>query len=589
VVFANFYGEDGSVYLQNVMNDGWLKGALTTFNGYFIIGLYLLCGLGWIINALFLGGSLLTLPEAFAAAAILFMAAVIALPYLLFSSSFGRTKTLLAVMTGALIPLPLSPHIVIGTIGNQKWIFLYLAFLLVLYRVINYKKLSLKRLIVIDVALLVAAYTNSTVYCLIPVAYLPYLRAYWTKRKKNKLIPFIKKELRQRDFQSLAVLSALLVPQVIYVALNGIPKLAGYLDTPFQPAKAIEVFINRTYLFGVTHIVNGHMNDIIAVILFLVMVFLGWKYTRGREKFAFFFGLYAAGMASILFVINRPGVSDHFHGYQPSGSGPDQFFYAQTLVMCLPILLVFFGVIDKFPRQLKGASLGAAIAFFIASGLMSNATTGALWRNASVYENDAGIFTDNALVSCETPDNPVRVTVYPYKGGQFSIYVPRGDVCNDKLNDYQPSSSDLGLKLNNNDHLPVWREYMFTQTFLATENGLEGIRLFLSNFDNNYRDGTYTLILMDENCKSQIRTALVPTQMMDNAYYNLRFAPITDSANKKYCFSLDQPDGTRDGTFDPIAIQRSQPNAYADGSYSEGETQLPVDVVFNLLYDQNKN
>ncbi len=585
VVFANFYGEDGSVYLQNVINKGWLRGAITPFNGYAIVGLYALCGLGWVINVLFLSGGLLTLPVALAVAAIVFMAAVIALPYLLFARTFGRGRMLLVVAASALLPLPMSSHIVIGTIGNQKWVFLYLGFLLVLYRVIHHKKLKPAAIVTVDAVLLIAAYTNSAVYALLPVALLPYLQTYWTKRKREGLDTLIKKELRRKDFLSLIGLGILLVPQVIYVLINGIPKLAGYLDTPFQPAKAIELFVNRTYLFGVTHFVNGHMDDVGALLLFGLLMYFGWRKLQGRERLAFFLGVYAAGMASALFVLNRTGVTDHFHGYSPSGSGPDQFFYAQTLVMYLPLVLVAYAVAESVgKRGVRAVLIGLVAAYLIATGLVSNAVRGAVWRNASVFENDAGIFTDQVLEACKSPSDPVRLTVYPYRGGQFSLYAPLGKICTSELRHYQPGIADLGLRPNNNDHLPITSDKQFTQTFIATQDRLNGVRIFLSNFGKTYRRGEYTLRILDTNCESLIRQAVVAEKLLDNAYYNIRFEPIDDSANKAYCFTINPPVGS----YDPIALQRSQPGIYPVGTYTEYGKALAVDVVFMPLFDQKR-
>lgn len=586
VVFANFYGEDGSVYLQNIMDKGWLKASVTPFNGYAIIGLYIVCGFGWIINAVFLGGTFFTLAAAFALAAIICMAAIIALPYLLFKNSLGKLKTLIAVLFGALLPLPISPHVVIGTIGNQKWIFLYLAFLLVIYRVIHHKQLSVKRLILLDALLFISAYTNSTVYFLIPLLTTPYLQDYLKRSKKQKLIMFCKEQLQQRQTRSLLILGMLLIPQIIYVLLNGIPKLAGYLDTPFNPSRAIELFINRTYLFGITHMVNGQLNNILVLILFGLLMFVGIKMLKKQERFIFLAGIYTAGVASLLFTINRPGVTDHFFAYRTSGSGPDQFFYAQTLVMYLPIILATLAFTRIFKNKaIQTVFVSVFVGGITLAGLLSNSIYGALWRNASVFENDAGIFTDQAIFACAASTDPqTKVTVYPYKSGQFSIYTPREQLCNNTLIHYQPSAIDLGLKVNNNDHMPITTDGQFTQTFVASENKLNGLRLFISNFGKSDRKGEYRVRLFDSTCSSLLRETTLPTRLIDNTYANIRFTPITDSATKTYCFSISPPEGG----YDKIALQRSAPGVYSEGVYSEKTNKLEVDLVFGLLYDREK-
>lgn len=589
VMWANFYGEDGSVYLQNILDKGWLEATFTPFNGYGIVGLYVICGLGWIINSLLFGSGLLSLPVAFALSAILFMAAVIALPYLLFANSLGRKKMLFVVIISTLVPLPVSPHIVIGTIGNQKWIFLHLAFLLVVYRVINYKRLSLKRLVAVDALLVISAYTNSTVYLLVPLLLLPYLREYLKNGKKYSMLKTLKMALRDWSFRSLILLYMLLLPQIIFVAVNGIPKLAGYLDTPFKIERAVELFINRTYLFGVTHLINGFLNDILALGLFGFLLFVGLKLLHNEERFIFIAGIYTAGMASLLFVINRPGVTDHFFDYRFSGSGPDQFFYAQTLIMYLPIVLVLFALLTKIkykenflcPLILSFMSTGLILA-----GILSNQVYGENWRNASVFENDAGVFTDNAIRACKTSQSEkVDVVVYPYAQGQFSLKAPANEICNrDLFHNYRLSVDDLGLAINNNDHLPIIKAGQVTQTFDARENDLHGVRIFLSNFGNTVRDGAYILKLLDEGCRATIRSVKIPKILMDNSEYNARFEPVLDSADRVYCVTLEPPSDSHD----PIAVQFSSPSLYDKGLLTLNEVPDQRDLVFSPLYEARR-
>src|SRR5258708_23281277 len=46
----NFYAEDGTVFAKNILNYGFWQSLLTTFNGYYIWGLYILEGIAFILN-----------------------------------------------------------------------------------------------------------------------------------------------------------------------------------------------------------------------------------------------------------------------------------------------------------------------------------------------------------------------------------------------------------------------------------------------------------------------------------------------------------------------------------------------------------
>lgn len=586
VAHPNFYGEDGSVYLQNIINKGWLAALFAPFNGYFIFGLYGLCGFGWILNALFGSQGLLSLPTYFALAAIICMAATISLPWLLLKDFLGSKKMLLVVALGALLPLPLAPHIVIGTIGNQKWVFMYLAFVLTLYRLYSTKRLTLPRIIATDSLFVIAAYTNSTVYFLFPVLFLPYLRSIWQKKATLGYKSAIWLELRSKEVISLLILGLLLLPQVIYIGLHGIPKIAGYLDSPFQYARAIELLINRTYLFDFTHIVNGHLNDVLAITLFIILVGVGYICTRGKERVAFVLGLYSAGVASFLFAVNRPGVTDFFASYQSTGSGPDQFFYAQTLIMYIPLVLAVFAVARKLPRIWLRSTIPVVVCLLIAiTGLLSNTFYGEKWRNASTFENDAGTFIDNSLAACHTKHSDrVKVTLYPYANGQFSLYAPRQQICGQQLKTYQSSVQDLGLKPNNNDFRIIDSNTTLHQTFKANEPKLDGIRIFLSNFGKSVREGTYLLVLYDRSCHTALRRQPIPSRLVDSSWYNVRFPAIYNSAGQIYCIQLQPPVGI----YDPLALQLSKPGSYPHGLLTQNNRPLTNDIVFAPLYSQSR-
>jgi hypothetical protein len=336
-----------------------------------------------------------------------------------------------------------------------------------------------------------------------------------------------------------------------------------------------------------THAVNWILNDGVAIVIFVLFVYIGIRQLRGFDKLAFLAGIYAAGAATLLFVMNRPGVSSHFQGYGATGSGPDQFFYTQTLIMYLPIILVLFTLKLRY-RRVPARILPIALLIFIfGSGLFDNAVYGQIWRNASPYENSSGAFTDQALKSCKLvskDQNTVKVTVAPFADGSFSLQLPKSNLCNDQLSAYQPSAIDLNLHPLPNNYLPLSDGAQFTQQILATQNGLEGVRIVLSSFGKTSRTGYYQLRLYSQTCSgAPIRTITIPTVTFDNSDYNARFDPINDSAGKPYCFTIQHPNQP----YDLLAIQRSQPNAY-DGVYTENGVAKTQDVVFRPLYTNRK-
>ena len=129
----NFYAEDGSIFLLNIERYGFMGALLTTFNGYYVFGMYLLEGIGYVINLLTFG-HFIDLARSFAITSYLFLGAVCALPILLFKNKWGFLTTFLVFILSVFIPMPGYDYAIIGTIGNLKFIFVYLAFLLMIYR-----------------------------------------------------------------------------------------------------------------------------------------------------------------------------------------------------------------------------------------------------------------------------------------------------------------------------------------------------------------------------------------------------------------------------------------------------------------------
>ena len=52
----NFFGEEGYIFSKNIIHHGFWRALLTTFNGYYIWGLYILEKISFVINDLFYGG-----------------------------------------------------------------------------------------------------------------------------------------------------------------------------------------------------------------------------------------------------------------------------------------------------------------------------------------------------------------------------------------------------------------------------------------------------------------------------------------------------------------------------------------------------
>src|SRR4051812_34080410 len=60
----NFYAEDGRVFFANILDQGPVRALFNLFNGYFIVGIYLIGDIALLINNVLFGGQFIQLPQA---------------------------------------------------------------------------------------------------------------------------------------------------------------------------------------------------------------------------------------------------------------------------------------------------------------------------------------------------------------------------------------------------------------------------------------------------------------------------------------------------------------------------------------------
>lgn len=568
-VEPNFYAEDGRDFAANIIQKGFVGALLTTFNGYFIWGLYFVEGLGFALNEV-LGGGFVQLPQAVAVASYLFLGFTAALPILLFRKQLAPAFLIVLVAASCLVPLPASDYAIVGTIGNLKWAFTYIGFLLVVYR-LRQTEATYAKLLAADVGLVVCAYTNATTYLILPPLALPYVYEWW--RGKVPLGSL----LRKQSSWGIIAMAVLLIPQVVVVAVKGIPELPGYLDTPFMASRAVEIFVGRSFLYGIAAPVYHRLNDLLAILALVAMFAVLMRWGGRRQRPIYLLGAYTVTVATGLFVMNRPGVSAHFAGY--ANSGPDQFFYAQNLVV---YVMVIFAIAEMTKRLHMRLRLAVPVGMLLV--LILAAPKAGSWGANNAMADAVGSFADNAVTACAAPHvAEVGVQVYPVRSEGWQMRVPADLIC-PQASRLQRQRESLGLAPDNNHYVAIKSPDTFRQSFAASENGLNGLRVFFSTFAARLRT-PYELVLYDSSCTQVLRRSKLQLGAIhDNRLALVAFDPIPDSKGRQYCFSITpQSEATT-----PLAIQLSRPSAYPAGLLTLDAKARDEDVVFELNYSQTR-
>lgn len=318
----NFFVEDATVLFDAVYTRNPIGAILHPFNGYLIVGQYLLAYVAAGVNLIF-GNHLGNLPVVTAVISCLFLGLVASLPYLLFRKQLGKALALALVLFTALVPMYSYDYAIIGSLSNLKFAFLYIAFLLVLYR---QQTLKLWQYVLVDALLLLCVVTNAPSAFLVPFVLLAYIKD-WKKYRKFKVTA------KNVPVYSALAITGLAGLYVLAAVVRGIPHDPGYLDTPFR-LQSLLPFIERNTTYAWAYPITGLFNSYFVTLLCIALTVGGVMVFRRRahDRFALLFALWAVGISTALLIYTRSGLGDLLQTYGHKG-GPDQFFYAQNMIV----------------------------------------------------------------------------------------------------------------------------------------------------------------------------------------------------------------------------------------------------------------
>lgn len=567
-IFPNFFAEDGQHFVSNIADKGFFSALLTTFNGYFIFGIYILSGIGFVANDILFHGEFINLPTSLALVSYAFLGLCATLPLLLLRRWISLPYRLAMALLITLLPMPSFDYGTIGTIGNLKFAFNYIAVLLVLYRSLLPR--NAKRIFIVDFCLAICAFTTAGVYFILPFIILSDGLQIYKKSVRSSL-----SKLFTRDNLSLwsgVVLALIALAQVIFIAINGVPKFPGYLDEPYKAANTIEVFVARSYLYPAISTIYHHLSDIVVLLIFGATCFVGYKYSRKRNIPVYILGLVSILTTSLVFVINRTGTVYYYDHYKTSGF--DNFFYAQNFIA---IVLIIFLLSDMTKK------IGWFRTLYIPLMTVMLLATCSIRTNATYAPNDfmqyqIGTIQEQIKPQCDGSEQTITFSVYPFKF--LTMSEPRERMCTPSVESNPIHLSNIFLADNGKDVENINPKYqVFTQTFDVAEDGLNGLGIYLGTYYQPVLDN-YSLKIMDKECKAILREVAMPHYVRDNAYRTITFEPIDRSKDKTFCFKIEAT--TKDAQ--PIALRLSGKDIYKRGLLSIQGEAVDRDVTFSLLY-----
>lgn len=301
-----FFAEDGTNYFTDIANSGFLNALVQTHQGYFVFGTLTLSGLSFVVDRVFLGNDVRQMPFAMALVSGIYFALLASLPILLLRKRLSNVWLVCLATFIVATPLGDGDNAIIGRLSNVGYSCVYLAVILILYRIDL--KPSGVRLFLCDLCLFVCANTNPVVYLLVPLAALPYLGGWndWRRLLKNQ------------SFLSFLTLLAGLAAVAAHLAALKPYGTRDHLGGSFVWKNAVEMLLAREFLYPLLFPVYAYLKDGFVILLTVVIVAsIVWLIRRQTWEKNQFYLVVIVGFSifAIASAVFRPGLSTAFQSY----------------------------------------------------------------------------------------------------------------------------------------------------------------------------------------------------------------------------------------------------------------------------------
>lgn len=333
--------EDGT-WSSRVFRDGFLSAAWRLRADYHVFGNIALLGLGMQVCDFFYGGNILLLPKSYAIVSMVFYAVTVSLPFLLLRDYLPRLYLLVLWILLCFIPLGLSGvsgYEIIGRINNAGFPFLFIGFMLVLYRNRSCKKPTW--FILCDLGMVICMATNP--FCLIyaPALLWPYFMRWF----KNKRISEMMAMNGKTSLLFLLFLSGI----IAYRPLTYRTEEKAGEHPALTRSTAIEMGISRNIIYPVIHPWYKEMNNRAAIIILITLVPLVMTYSKTENRSVYAGGLALLVLTSLTLIFSRPLLRSTIDGYQ--STYPDRYFFAQNMISLFLFILMTYDLASQIQKR----------------------------------------------------------------------------------------------------------------------------------------------------------------------------------------------------------------------------------------------
>lgn len=399
----NFYAEDGTEFFQNA-NENGLLGVLHTFNGYPIVGMRLMANVAYYFSLFPITKNLQVTAISFALVSYFFWSLLSFCTWLVLRKYVSNSLSILGSSLVLLTPLNGWNYAILGTIGNVKFGFLYIAFLLLLNRWKESKWTNFSKLVYVLCFL-----TNPISIILLPGFVYSFDKKHFTITKF------------ERYFVGILTITTLII---IYYA-EKYPLPSNYSEGEWDFSKLIEVTMGRTLFFPFSSSLYQSYSELLFLLISLTIASILYVFPNKNLRY-FIFGVITSTTVSLITVYSRGGISVFYNDYLDPG--PAQFFYAQNMMVVTSLIILIGGwkpLKKIIPGHLVALYVFLALLFLVFNirGIGFNG----LGENGK-WQTEKGSINQNLLQLCDKR-TPAVVDIPIMPGDPWVLSMPRRDVC----------------------------------------------------------------------------------------------------------------------------------------------------------------
>lgn len=369
VSVPTMYTEDGA-WISAIINNGFLDTLLHARTDYLVAGNILALELAYLLNTVFCGSNLSYLPNFVAFVQYTVLSCTALLPIICFKDEIRKPLQYLLWFSILMVPLGESGVEIFGKISNIGFLFYFIAFCLLYYRITRRNVLSKGSIVLIDILLLISCGTHPGSYLLVGLGFfLDCILQY-------KTMPLLRQQnLKQRICHWLS-----LFYNKMWIALGILTLTMALYDLFYLNGESPEnyslfngngrlslEFFARQLLFYLIYPIYLRLNNSVVMIFFslvgavLLYLFFFAKLSR-KEKGTLFICLCATFLFCIITTVARGGLLTPFLN-QYTTSWADRYYYGLNIMTLIPIAFVLEYLLRQNNLFIKG--LGGLVSAYM--------------------------------------------------------------------------------------------------------------------------------------------------------------------------------------------------------------------------------